>query len=91
MRGSLTLRLPGGVPAQMGDPLENCAAVLGYERCLALLVEPLAQLSAQQAQGQPFDWRTAEATLFCVRCGRRLAASPCSARLVTTGSPGTSP
>ncbi len=48
--------------------------MLGFGRCLSLLVEPLAALSRQQQQGangaagtQGYDWRTAEAALFCIK------------------------
>lgn len=39
-------------------------AVLLGERSIKLLVEPLRELSLAVAQGQAFDWRTAEATLY---------------------------
>lgn len=47
------------------------AGVLGGERTLQLLTEPLAAVSAQVAQGAAFDWRTAEAALYCVRAVHR--------------------
>uniref|UniRef100_A0A7S0WIF6 Importin N-terminal domain-containing protein n=1 Tax=Chlamydomonas leiostraca TaxID=1034604 RepID=A0A7S0WIF6_9CHLO len=49
---------------EVADSLEDCASMLGFSRCLALAVEPLAE--ATQG-GAGFDWRTAEAVLFCVR------------------------
>jgi hypothetical protein len=73
---------------QVGDTLEDAAAVLGFSRCMTLLVEPLAALSMQQqagmdaasssetggasaaggaAGGRGYDWRTAEAALFCIK------------------------
>ncbi|GFR52886.1 hypothetical protein Agub_g15518, partial [Astrephomene gubernaculifera] len=74
---------------EVGDTLDDSAAVLGFGRCLALLVEPLAALSRnlqqqhQQAGGEAaggaaagggaaggssgYDWRTAEAALFCIK------------------------
>lgn len=51
----------------MSDMLEDAAGVVGFPRCLSLLLQPLHQLSADVASGQPFDWRAAEAALFCVR------------------------
>ena len=54
----------------MADTLEDSAAVIGFEQCMALLVGPLAELSAAVAQGHPFDWSAAEAVLFCVRYRR---------------------
>jgi transportin-3 len=54
----------------MADTLEDAAGVAGFSRCLALLLEPLHSMSAEVAAGQPFDWRAAEAALFCVRCER---------------------
>lgn len=71
-------------PPQVRETLDDAAAVLGFGRCLTLLVEPLAQqLAAAQAAGASgtppggavggagagggFDWRTAEAALFCIK------------------------
>jgi transportin-3 len=48
--------------------------VLGGERTLQLLTEPLAAVSAQVASGGAFDWRTTEAALYCVRSVARCAA-----------------
>ena len=42
------------------------AAVLGAQRILQQLVEPLQRES--QASGTNFDWRNAEAALYCIRC-----------------------
>eukprot|EP00955_Chlamydomonas_euryale_P000608 6752-Chlamydomonas_euryale.AAC.1 len=53
--------------ADLADMLEDAAGVVGFGRTLALLLEPLHRLSADVAAGQPFDWRAAEAALFCVR------------------------
>lgn len=47
------------------------AGVLGTERTLQLLTEPLAAVSAQVASGGAFDWPTAEAALYCVRAVHR--------------------
>lgn len=41
-----------------------CAGVLGGDATLKLLLEPLNTLGA----GENFDWQTAEASLFCIRC-----------------------
>ena len=41
--------------------------MIGFGGCLRLLVEPLQRLSADVASGKPFDWRAAEAALYCVR------------------------
>lgn len=52
---------------KVADTLEDCANVLLGERSISILVQPLRDLSAAVAQGQQFDWRTAEAALYCVR------------------------
>lgn len=77
------------VAAQVADCLENAAAVIGFQQCLGLLVEPLAELSSAVAQGRAaFDWRAAEAVLFCVRwvggggaCAALLAGTTCRQRV----------
>lgn len=51
----------------IGDTLLDAAAVLGGEGIIRLLLEPLQQLSAAVAAGTAFDWRAAEAALYCVR------------------------
>ena len=51
----------------MADTLEDAASMLGFSGCLTILLEPLHALSAAVAAGSPFDWRAAEAALFCVR------------------------
>ncbi|KAG2500508.1 hypothetical protein HYH03_001285 [Edaphochlamys debaryana] len=70
---------------EVGDTLEDSAAVLGFGRCLALLVEPLAALGRPPAEGQAqaqgqagssYDWRTAEAALFCIKSIYRHASTP---------------
>ncbi|GIL53842.1 hypothetical protein Vafri_9477 [Volvox africanus] len=91
---------------EVGDTLDDAAAVLGFGRCLSLLVEPLAALGAppppppsppppQQgraaangggnpsgdASGRGYDWRTAEAALFCIKSIHRHAISPGDASL----------
>lgn len=42
----------------------DLAGVLGGDATLSLLLEPLNKVG----QGDDFDWRTAEASLFCIRC-----------------------
>jgi transportin-3 len=49
--------------------------VLGGERTLQLLTEPLAAVGAQVASGGAFDWATAEAALYCVRTTHRCPLS----------------
>ncbi|PSC72289.1 transportin-3 isoform X1 [Micractinium conductrix] len=61
---------------QVGDTLMDCAAVLGGGRMLQLLVEPLLELSKQVTSGAAFDWRTAEAALYCIRAVHRCAPLP---------------
>lgn len=39
--------VPASAPLQVGDTLIDCAMVLGGDRMLRLLVEPLLQLSAK--------------------------------------------
>jgi transportin-3 len=60
----------------VGDTLMDAAAVLGGAETLRLLVEPLMELSARVAAGGVFDWQTAEASLYCVRCVHRAAPPP---------------
>lgn len=60
----------------VGDTLIDCASVLGGGRMLQLLVEPLLQLSKQVTSGAAFDWRTAEAALYCIRAVHRCAPLP---------------
>ncbi len=43
------------------SPVSVCADVLGWQPTLQLLLRPLQQLSTS------FDWRVAEASLYCVR------------------------
>ena len=43
-------------------------AVLGAEQILSQLVEPLQRQSQAVTSGASFDWRTAEAALYCIRC-----------------------
>jgi transportin-3 len=57
----------------VGDTLLDVAAVLGGETIMRLLVEPLLELSTMVAQGNKFDWRAAEAALYCIRCVYRAA------------------
>ena len=60
-------------PPQVGDTLDDSSAVLGFGRCLSLLVEPLAALGRADGGGggggggSSYDWRTAEAALFCIK------------------------
>ena len=42
-------------------------AVLGAEQILNQLVEPLQRQSQAVASGASFDWRIAEAALYCIR------------------------
>ena len=51
----------------IADTIEDAASVIGFGGCLQLLLEPLHKLSADVAAGLPFDWRSAEAALYCVR------------------------
>ena len=59
----------------VGDALLQAAKVLGGEATLGILAQPLAQLAAASAPGGGggggggggFDWRAAEAALYCVR------------------------
>ena len=60
----------------VGDACLDAAGVLGGEATLGLLSEPLAALAAASAAGAPFDWRRAEAALFCVRCVAPAAPPP---------------
>lgn len=69
----------------IGDTLCDAADVLGGDRVLPLLVEPLLELSRQVASaGQgAFDWRTAEAALYCIRCIHDVAPPPGDALLLS--------
>lgn len=46
------------------EVLNDAIQVLGFDRVLQLLLDPLQQMISA---GRPFDWRVAEACLFCVR------------------------
>lgn len=46
------------------DVLFDASAAVGPDRALSLLVAPLGEMAAPA----PFDWRTAELALHCVRC-----------------------
>ncbi|KAG2431638.1 hypothetical protein HYH02_013215 [Chlamydomonas schloesseri] len=73
---------------EVGDTLDDSAAVLGFGRCLSLLVEPLAALGRADSGGggggtgggggggSSYDWRTAEAALFCIKSIHRHATTP---------------
>jgi transportin-3 len=50
---------------------------------LQLLVEPLLELSKQVTSGATFDWRTAEAALYCVRAVHRCAPLPGDALMMS--------
>jgi hypothetical protein len=60
----------------VGDLLVDAAAVLGGGPALRVLAEPLLELSARVAGGGEFDWRGAEAALYCIRCVHRAAPPP---------------
>jgi transportin-3 len=63
--------------AAVGDTCLDAAAVLGGEATLGLLSEPLAALAAAAAADTAaFDWRTAEASLYCCRAVARAAPPP---------------
>jgi len=66
----------------IADTLDDAAGVVGFGRCLQLLLEPLHQLSAAVSAGAPFDWRSAEAALFCVRSVSRHATEPGDASML---------
>ncbi|BDA46876.1 Transportin-3 [Coccomyxa sp. Obi] len=66
----------------VSDALLDAAGVLGGERTLQLLTEPLAAVSAQVASGGAFDWPTAEAALYCVRAVHSNAPEPGNALLL---------
>lgn len=71
----------------IGDTLMDAAAVLGGATTLRLLVAPLIELSAAVANGGEFDWRTAEAALYCVRCVHRMAPPPGDPMLLSLFAP----
>jgi len=54
----------------VGDTLDDAARVVRAEEALKLLVGPLRDLSVVVAAGGEFDWRAAEAALYCIRCVR---------------------
>jgi hypothetical protein len=64
----------------VADTLSVAAQLVGAETCLDLLVKPLATLSEQVAAGQAFEWRAAEAALYCIRsvCKVREEKSVCA-------------
>lgn len=57
----------------IGDTLLDATAVLGNNYAFQLLIDPLLELSSKIATGDVFDWRTAEAALYCIRCVYRAA------------------
>lgn len=60
----------------IGDTLYDAASLVGGSRALQLLVEPLLEVSRQVSAGGAFDWRTAEAALYCIRSIYSLAPPP---------------
>ena len=65
----------------VGDALLQSARVLGGDKALSILSEPLAALAAASHSPQSFDWRTAEASLYCCRSVARAAPPPDNALL----------
>jgi transportin-3 len=51
----------------VADMLIDAAAVLGGQETLRLLAQPLLQLAASARSGGSWDWRQAEASLYCIR------------------------
>ncbi|KAG0561064.1 hypothetical protein KC19_9G034400 [Ceratodon purpureus] len=51
----------------VADMLMDAAAVLGGQGTLRLLAQPLLQLAASARSGGSWDWRAAEAALYCIR------------------------
>lgn len=51
----------------VADMLLDAAAVLGGQETLRLLAQPLLQLAASARSGGSWDWRVAEASLYCIR------------------------
>lgn len=49
--------------AAWGDVLQDAATGLGTQGALHLLMQPLSEMVAPQ----PFDWRTAELAMYCLR------------------------
>ncbi|GAX77385.1 hypothetical protein CEUSTIGMA_g4831.t1 [Chlamydomonas eustigma] len=60
----------------ISDVIEDAVGVLGFSLCLDLLLEPLKSVSADMAGGKPFDWRAAEAALYCIRAISNFAVTP---------------
>ena len=61
---------------QVADTLLDAAKVVGAEVCLELLVKPLEKLSQEVATGKAFEWRDAEAALYCIRSVSNSAPQP---------------
>ena len=51
----------------VADTLLDAGKVIGGDRMLQLLSQPLQALSSATASGQPFDWIVAEAAFYCMR------------------------
>ncbi|CAI5502615.1 unnamed protein product [Closterium sp. Naga37s-1] len=51
----------------VADVLTDVLYVLGGERLLQLLAQPLFQIAEGAARGQEYDWRALEASLYCIR------------------------
>ena len=53
--------------SDIADTLYDAARVVGGEKILELLVQPLREMSATAAGGGAFDWRQAEAAYYCMK------------------------
>jgi hypothetical protein len=51
----------------VADMLEVSAAIIGGQATLSKLLEPLQRVSMEVSNGAAFDWRAAEAALYCIR------------------------
>jgi transportin-3 len=60
----------------VGDTLIDAAAVLGGAEIARLLIEPLMAISARVSNGGEFDWKAAEAALYCIRSVHMSAPPP---------------
>lgn len=60
----------------VGDTLIDAAAVLGGAETARLLIEPLMEISFRVSNGGEFDWKAAEAALYCIRSVHMSAPPP---------------
>jgi transportin-3 len=59
----------------IGDLLLDATDVIGPDSFIRLAIEPLSEVSARMNAGGNFEWRKAEASLYCLRSVHRASTS----------------